>query len=225
MRILTPAFLARFEGKVINIHPSLLPAYQGVDTHRRALQDGVKIHGCTVHFVTPDLDSGPIIVQAAVPVLPQDTEQTLAARVLEQEHRVLPQAARWFSRRASAARRQPGAPGGACHYPDPSFPIDSMIRTILIVLLLATSAQLHAADAGVPHRVQIKYRVSIASMKVGEGMDVFQHDGKTYSIVSESKTTGVAAALYPLNIRREAKGTISATSCGRTASSSCATAR
>jgi hypothetical protein len=85
-----------------------------------------------------------------------------------------------------------------------------MIRTILIVLLLATSAQLHAADAGVPNRVQIKYRVSIASMKVGEGMDVFQHDGKTYSIVSESKTTGVAAALYPLNIRREAKGTISA---------------
>jgi phosphoribosylglycinamide formyltransferase-1 len=96
MRILTPGFLARFEGKVINIHPSLLPAFQGTNTHRRALQAGVKIHGCTVHFVTPRLDSGPIVVQAAVPVLPEDTEDALAARVLEQEHRVLPQAVRWF---------------------------------------------------------------------------------------------------------------------------------
>jgi phosphoribosylglycinamide formyltransferase 1 len=119
MRILTPAFLARFEGKVINIHPSLLPAYQGIDTHRRALRDGVKIHGCTVHFVTPDLDSGPIIVQAAVPVLPQDTEQTLAARVLEQEHRVLPQAVRWFfDGRLQLAGNQVRL-AGECHYPDP----------------------------------------------------------------------------------------------------------
>ena len=119
MRILTPAFLARFEGKVINIHPSLLPAYQGVHTHRRALHDGVRIHGCTVHFVTPDLDSGPIIVQAAVPVLPQDTEQTLAARVLEQEHRVLPQAVRWFfDGRLQLAGNQVRL-AGACHYPDP----------------------------------------------------------------------------------------------------------
>jgi phosphoribosylglycinamide formyltransferase-1 len=119
MRILTPAFLARFEGKVINIHPSLLPAYQGVDTHRRALQDGVKIHGCTVHFVTPDLDSGPIIVQAAVPVLPEDTEQTLAERVLEQEHRVLPQAVRWFfDGRLQLAGNQVRL-AGECHYPDP----------------------------------------------------------------------------------------------------------
>jgi phosphoribosylglycinamide formyltransferase 1 len=96
MRILTPGFLTRFEGKVINIHPSLLPAFQGTNTHRRALQAGVKIHGCTVHFVTPSLDSGPIVVQAAVPVLPEDTEDALAARVLEQEHRALPQAVRWF---------------------------------------------------------------------------------------------------------------------------------
>jgi phosphoribosylglycinamide formyltransferase-1 len=96
MRILTPAFLGRFEGKVINIHPSLLPAFQGTNTHRRALQEGVKLHGCTVHFVTSNLDSGPIIIQAAVPVLPEDTEDALAARVLQQEHRVLPQAVRWF---------------------------------------------------------------------------------------------------------------------------------
>jgi phosphoribosylglycinamide formyltransferase 1 len=119
MRILTPAFLARFEGKVINIHPSLLPAYQGVDTHRRALQDGVKIHGCTVHFVTPDLDSGPIIVQAAVPVLPQDTEQALAARVLEQEHRVLPQAVRWFLDGRLKLAGNHVRVAGECRYPDP----------------------------------------------------------------------------------------------------------
>ena len=81
---------------MINIHPSLLPAFPGVHTHRRALEEGVKIHGCTVHFVTSQLDHGPIIVQAAVPVLPHDSEQTLAARVLEQEHVILPQAVRWF---------------------------------------------------------------------------------------------------------------------------------
>ncbi len=96
MRILGDAFLQRFPGRLMNIHPSLLPAFPGLHTHRRALDEGVKIHGCTVHLVTPRLDHGPIIVQAAVPVLEQDTEQTLAARVLEQEHRILPQAVRWF---------------------------------------------------------------------------------------------------------------------------------
>ena len=75
MRILTPDFVARYHGKLVNIHPSLLPAYSGLNTHARALHDGVKIHGCTVHFVTPDLDHGPIIIQAAVPVLYHDTEQ------------------------------------------------------------------------------------------------------------------------------------------------------
>ncbi|MBI5438337.1 MAG: phosphoribosylglycinamide formyltransferase [Nitrosomonadales bacterium] len=98
MRILTPAFVARYRGKLVNIHPSLLPAYGGLNTHARALRDGVKIHGCTVHFVTPDLDHGPIIIQAAVPVLYHDTEQTLAARVLHEEHRVYPQAIRWLCR-------------------------------------------------------------------------------------------------------------------------------
>lgn len=98
MRILTPAFVNRYAGRLINIHPSLLPAYTGVDTHARALQDGVKIHGCTVHFVTPDLDHGPILIQAAVPVLHDDTPQTLAARVLHEEHRILPQAVRWLCR-------------------------------------------------------------------------------------------------------------------------------
>jgi phosphoribosylglycinamide formyltransferase-1 len=96
MRILGNAFLERFPGRLINIHPSLLPAFPGLHTHRRALEEGVKLHGCTVHFVTPRLDHGPIIVQAAVTVLPQDTEQSLAARVLEQEHIILPQAVRWF---------------------------------------------------------------------------------------------------------------------------------
>ncbi|MDO8464563.1 MAG: phosphoribosylglycinamide formyltransferase [Gallionella sp.] len=96
MRILTAGFVARYRGKLVNIHPSLLPAYGGLNTHARALHDGVKIHGCTVHFVTPDLDHGPIIIQAAVPVLYHDTEQTLAARVLHEEHRIYPQALRWL---------------------------------------------------------------------------------------------------------------------------------
>ena len=96
MRILTPQFVARYQGRLINIHPSLLPAYGGLDTHARALRDGVKIHGCTVHFVTHDLDNGPIIIQAAVPVLRDDTPDTLAARVLREEHRIYPQAIRWF---------------------------------------------------------------------------------------------------------------------------------
>ena len=95
-RVLTQGFIKRFGGRIMNIHPSLLPAFPGVDTHQRALQEGVRIHGCTVHFVTPELDHGPIIVQAAVPVLPGDDEERLAARVLEQEHRIYPQAIRWF---------------------------------------------------------------------------------------------------------------------------------
>ena len=96
MRILTPNFVTRYQSKLINIHPSLLPAYGGLDTHARALKDGVKIHGCTVHFVTSDLDHGPIIIQAAVPVLMDDTPETLAVRVLREEHRIYPQAVRWF---------------------------------------------------------------------------------------------------------------------------------
>lgn len=96
MRILSTGFVTRYHGRLINIHPSLLPAYGGLDTHARALRDGVKIHGCTVHFVTQDLDHGPIIIQAAVPVLRDDTEHTLAARVLREEHRIYAQAIRWL---------------------------------------------------------------------------------------------------------------------------------
>ncbi len=98
MRILTADFVNRYKGRLVNIHPSLLPAYGGLDTHERALKDGVKIHGCTVHFVTPDLDHGPIIIQAAVPVHCDDTPQTLAKRVLHEEHRIYPQAIRWLCR-------------------------------------------------------------------------------------------------------------------------------
>jgi len=97
MRILSPAFIARFEGRLLNIHPSLLPMFPGLKTHERALAEGVKIHGCTVHFVTADLDHGPIVIQAAVPVRADDTSDTLAARVLAQEHRIYPQAIRWFA--------------------------------------------------------------------------------------------------------------------------------
>jgi len=97
MRILSDGFVRRYEGRMINIHPSLLPAYPGLHTHRRALEEGVKVHGCTAHFVTPRLDHGPIIAQAAVPVLPGDTEDALAARVLRQEHRIYPLALRWLA--------------------------------------------------------------------------------------------------------------------------------
>ena len=96
MRVLTEGFVARYAGRMINIHPSLLPSFPGLHTHQRALEAGVRVHGCTVHFVTPGLDSGPIIIQAAVPVLAGDTEDSLAARVLEQEHRIYPQALRWL---------------------------------------------------------------------------------------------------------------------------------
>ena len=96
MRVLTPAFVQRYAGRLLNIHPSLLPAFPGLDTHARALGAGVKVHGCTVHFVTEELDAGPIVIQAAVPVLPADSPAALAARVLEQEHRIYPRAARWF---------------------------------------------------------------------------------------------------------------------------------
>ncbi len=94
MRVLTEPFVRRFEGRLVNIHPSLLPAFPGLHTHEAALQTGVRVHGCTVHFVTPSLDCGPIIVQAVVPVLTDDTADTLAARVLAQEHIIYPQAAR-----------------------------------------------------------------------------------------------------------------------------------
>jgi len=97
MRILTDGFVRHYEGRLINIHPSLLPSFPGLHTHRRALEEGVRIHGCTVHFVTPTLDHGPVIIQAAVPVLDGDTEASLAARILIQEHKIYPQAVRWFA--------------------------------------------------------------------------------------------------------------------------------
>lgn len=96
MRILTDGFVERYARRMLNIHPSLLPAFPGLHTHRRALEAGVKLHGATVHVVTPALDDGPIVIQGAVPVLDSDTEQALAARVLEVEHRIYPQAVRWF---------------------------------------------------------------------------------------------------------------------------------
>ena len=96
MRVLTEGFVKRYLGRMINIHPSLLPSFAGLHTHQRALEAGVRVHGCTVHFVTPSLDSGPIIIQAAVPVLANDNEDTLAARVLAEEHRIYPQAIRWI---------------------------------------------------------------------------------------------------------------------------------
>ena len=108
MRILGAGFIDRYPRRILNIHPSLLPCFPGLDTHRRALEAGVKLHGATVHFVTPALDHGPILVQAAVPVLGGDTEESLAARVLAQEHRIYPPG-------GALARRGPrGVPGRRC---------------------------------------------------------------------------------------------------------------
>jgi phosphoribosylglycinamide formyltransferase 1 len=96
MRLLTPGFVARYRDRLLNIHPSLLPAFPGLHTHERALAAGVKVHGCTVHFVTAELDHGPIVAQAAVPVRPGDDAAALAARVLRQEHAIYARAVRWF---------------------------------------------------------------------------------------------------------------------------------
>jgi phosphoribosylglycinamide formyltransferase-1 len=96
MRVLTPAFVGRYRDRLLNIHPSLLPAFPGLNTHERALSAGVKVHGCTVHFVTAEVDHGPIVIQAAVRVRPDESAAALASRVLEQEHVIYPKAARWF---------------------------------------------------------------------------------------------------------------------------------
>ncbi|QLI80490.1 phosphoribosylglycinamide formyltransferase [Chitinibacter fontanus] len=96
MRILTAGFVNRYSNRLINVHPSLLPAFTGLNTHQRAIDEGVKLAGCTVHFVTAELDHGPMIAQAAVPVLDDDTAETLAARILVQEHQLYPQAVAWF---------------------------------------------------------------------------------------------------------------------------------
>lgn len=97
MRILSPAFVRAYEGRMFNIHPSLLPAYPGLHTHERVLAAGDPVHGCTVHFVTPELDAGPGVIQARVPVLPGDTPESLSARVQTWEHRIYPEAVEWFA--------------------------------------------------------------------------------------------------------------------------------
>jgi phosphoribosylglycinamide formyltransferase-1 len=96
MRIVTAGYVARYAGRMLNVHPSLLPAFTGLRTHERALAAGVRLHGCTVHIVTLELDAGPIVIQAAVPVLANDSVETLSKRVLRQEHVVYPRAIRWF---------------------------------------------------------------------------------------------------------------------------------
>jgi phosphoribosylglycinamide formyltransferase-1 len=97
MRILSSEFVKHYKGRLINIHPSLLPKFKGLNTHKRAIEAGEKEHGATVHFVTEDLDAGPIILQARVPILEDDTEESLAARVLQEEHKIYPQAIQLFA--------------------------------------------------------------------------------------------------------------------------------
>lgn len=98
MRILTPVFIARFAGRMLNVHPSLLPKYRGLHTHRRALENGDARHGVSVHAVTEELDGGPVVIQSSLAIRPDDTEQTLSARVQQLEHRIYPQAVDWFAR-------------------------------------------------------------------------------------------------------------------------------
>lgn len=116
MRLLTPAFVTHWEGRLINIHPSLLPSYKGLHTHERALAEGVKIHGCSVHYVVAEMDAGPIIAQAAVSVLDDDTPETLGARVLEQEHVIYPLALKLAASGALKINnlRVTGAKGASC---------------------------------------------------------------------------------------------------------------
>lgn len=117
LRIFSPWFPERWRDRIVNIHPSLLPSFKGLHVQRQALEAGVQLSGCTVHFVVPDLDSGPIVAQAAVPVLADDTEETLSARILRQEHRLYPLALRWIAEgrvslaagRATVSGVRPGA--------------------------------------------------------------------------------------------------------------------
>jgi phosphoribosylglycinamide formyltransferase-1 len=109
MRLLTPLLVDGWRGRMLNVHPSLLPSFSGLNTHARALEAGVKLHGCTVHLVTQEMDAGPILAQAAVPVLPGDTEDTLAARVLRQEHAIYPAALAALADGLSGALPEPGA--------------------------------------------------------------------------------------------------------------------
>lgn len=128
MRILTSAFVKHYAGRLINIHPALLPAFPGLHTHERALAAGVKLHGCTVHFVTAEVDVGPIIIQAAIPVLDDDTPESLGARVLAQEHRIYPQAIRWFAERRLSLNEQGNVrvnPAARVSVPLISPPLDS----------------------------------------------------------------------------------------------------
>lgn len=118
MRLLTQGFVGHWHNRMINIHPSLLPSFKGLDTHARALAAGVQLAGCTVHFVRPEMDEGPIILQAAVPVLPDDTPDSLAARVLVQEHRIYPAALRLVASGAARVDGERVALSGTHHPPD-----------------------------------------------------------------------------------------------------------
>jgi hypothetical protein len=181
MRILTPAFVAHYSGRMINIHPSLLPSFAGLDTHRRALAAGVKLHGCTVHFVTDALDHGPIIAQAAVAVHDQDDESSLAARVLAEEHRILPQSVRWFceGRLVIADGRVRVRGGTMIRIPDRT-PMTSRTHLTVRVALCATALFLSAQAGAQQHptgTTTLVYEFSRSGLKLAEMTDTLKVDG------------------------------------------------
>ena len=221
MRILDAEFVQRYAGRLINIHPSLLPAFTGIHTHRRALAEGVKMHGCTVHFVTAELDHGPIIVQAAVPGAAATTPRDAWPRACcAQEHRILPQAVRWFLDGRLSIAGQPRA-----HAPErvdiPAAimcPDDSM-KTILARLLLAAARCCIAVGCrrmSRPRRDQVPGADRIDEDR--RGLRRVRARRQDLPVVSESKTAGVAAADLPAQrprAKRRARSPPEA--CGRTA--------
>ena len=211
MRILGDSFVLRYAGRLINIHPSLLPAFTGINTHRRALAEGVKLHGCTVHFVTAELDHGPIIAQAAVPVLP-GRRRGQSGRPRARAGAPHPAAGgalvpgrtphdRWQPR---AGRRRGGRPAGH------DLSGAGVKRFVGLLLAAAVVCSAWPAAAGkVPARIEIRYRMLFGSVSIGEGHDVFEHDGSTYKLISESSTAGIAAVIYRLDVTRTSTGSVS----------------
>ena len=178
MRILTPGFVARYRERLLNIHPSLLPAFPGLDTHERALAAGVKVHGCTVHFVTAELDHGPIVVQAAVPVRADDDAASLAARVLQQEHVVYPRAVRWFLDGRLALG------DGVVHVKG------NDAQLVLAARLASRCPRPRRRRAPLPARVEIEYELKRNGSTMAEVVERLEHANGSYQLTETLEGQG-----------------------------------